>query len=100
MGALVNAARGEVAVMINGVERRLCLTLGALASLETHFAASGPSALGERLRTLSASDIVVVLHALLRGGGEDLSVDDLRAATLSPSAAADAVARAFAAALS
>ena len=36
-----NRARGEVVVVLTGRERRLCLTLGALAELETAFAAEG-----------------------------------------------------------
>lgn len=89
-----NAARGEVVVTLAGTPRRLCLTLGALAELETAFAVDGFAALAERLRTLSARDLVVVLGALLRGGGEggvDVSAIDFREA-------ADAVAAAFTAA--
>ena len=64
-----------------GAERRLCLTLGALAEMETALGCEGLAALAERMRGLSARDLTVVLAALLRGGGE----------------AAEAVALAFAA---
>lgn len=97
--SLINAARGEVALTINGTPHRLCLTLGALAQLETHFAVAGPSALASRLRTLSASDLLIVLQALLTGGGEDISPDALSRAAITPTDAAHAIARAFAAAL-
>lgn len=89
-----NRARGEVMVTLGGKPRRLCLTLGALAELETAFAVDGWEALAARLRGLSARDLTLVLAALLRGGGEaeaDLSAVDFREA-------AEAVATAFTAA--
>jgi hypothetical protein len=79
---------------LGGVPRRLCLTLGALAELESAFGLDGWEALSERLRRLSARDMGVVLAALLRGGGEgdvDVSRIDFREA-------AEAVAAAFTAA--
>lgn len=89
-----NEARGEVVVMLGGRPRRLCLTLGALAELETALAVDDWSALAGRMRRLSARDLMRVLAALLRGGGEaaaDLSDVDFREA-------AEAVAAAFTAA--
>lgn len=85
-----NRARGEVVVLLAGRERRLCLTLGALAELETAFALDGWPDLAGRLRTLSARDLTVMLAALLRGGGEevgDLSAVDLREAAEAVAAA-------------
>jgi len=61
---LYNAARGEVLVSLGGAEVRLCVTLGALAALEGHFGISGFEALGERLKVLGATDLMVVLRAL------------------------------------
>ena len=89
-----NGARGEVVAVLAGQERRLCLTLGALAELETAFAAEGWEDLAARLRGLSARDLTTVLAALLRGGGEDPG--DLTAVALGE--AARAVASAFTAA--
>lgn len=66
----VNGPRGEVRAVLGGVERRLCLTLGALAELETAFGAESVEALAVRLARLSARDLTVVLEALLRGGGD------------------------------
>jgi len=88
------AARGEVVVPLAGRERRLCLTLGALAELETAFDARGWEDLAARLRGLSAGDLATVLAALLRGGGEDPG--DL--ASVAVGEAARAVAAAFTAA--
>ena len=84
--------------MLAGAARRLCLTLGALAEIETALGVEGLGALAERMRKLSARDLAVVLAALLRGGGERELADGLGAAAVDPKAAAEAVARAFAAA--
>jgi len=93
-----NGARGEVTATLAGAERRLCLTLGALAEIETGLGVSGIAALGERMRVLSAGDLLVVLAALLRGGGEDALADGLGRVGVDPREAAEAVARALAAA--
>ena len=93
-----NGARGEVVAELAGTERRLCLTLGALAEIETGLGLEGLSGLAERMRALSARDLTVVLAALLRGGGERALADELDRADVDPREAAEAVARAFAAA--
>lgn len=92
---LANAARGETVLDVGGMPHRLCLTLGALAQLETHFGVTGPAELAARLKTLTANDVLVVLHVLIAGGGGQLSVEDLAAAPLSPTAAATAIVQAF-----
>ena len=66
----MNGPRGEVTAVLGGVERRLCLTLGALAELETAFGAEAVDALAGRLSRPSARDLLIVLEALLRGGGD------------------------------
>ena len=93
-----NGARGEVVAMLAGAERRLCLTLGAMAEMETALGCEGLAGLAERMRALSARDLKMVLAALLRGGGEDALAEDLADAPVDPRAAAAAVALAFAAA--
>jgi len=67
----VNRHRGEVPAIIDGRERTLCLTLGALAELEDAFAADSLAELAERFGTgrLSARDLTRILAAGLRGGG-------------------------------
>ncbi len=94
----VNGARGEVSAVIAGTPRRLCLTLGALAEIETAFGTDGWEALSERLRKLSPSDLVTVLAALLRGGGEGETAQVLGALAVDFREAASAVAAAFEAA--
>ena len=95
---IANAARGEATVVLAGEPRRLCLTLGALAEIEAGLGLEGVGALAERMRTPSAGDLMVVLAALLRGGGEDELARTLATASVSPKAAAEALAAAFAAA--
>lgn len=93
-----NGARGEVVAVLAGVERRLCLTLGALAEIETGLSLEGLAGLADRMRALSARDLTMVLAALLRGGGERELADELERASVDPREAAEAVAKAFAAA--
>lgn len=95
---MANGVRGEVATRLAGAERKLCLTLGALAEIETGLGVAGMAALAERMRSLSARDLMVVLAALLRGGGEGALADGLASAPVDPREAAEAVAKAFAAA--
>ncbi|MCA8900286.1 MAG: gene transfer agent family protein [Hyphomonas sp.] len=91
----MNAARGETGLWIDGAERRLCLTLGALAEIEAAFGCARMEELEVRLRALSAADLVLVLAALLRGGGEVEAAAKIGTAEVSPGAAARAVAEAF-----
>jgi hypothetical protein len=74
-----NLRRGEIAAVLDGRERRLCLTLGALAELEAAFASDDLNALVERFSAgrFSASDIVRIVGAGLRGAGDDVSDDDV-----------------------
>lgn len=95
----VNGIRGEAAAWLAGAERTLCLTLGALAEIETALGVKGLGELAERMRSLSAADLLAVLAALLRGGGETDLAKELSRAAIDPRAAAEAVASAFAAAL-
>lgn len=87
---LFNGARGEVVVTLGGRPRRLCVTLGALAEIETS---------GEGVERPDASVVIRVLAALLRGGGEAVEPADLLAERITPQEAARAVFAAFEAAL-
>ncbi len=98
MAAPHNHARGEVLLAIDGRERRLCVTLGALAELEAALDVISLTQLSERLAQLTAADLVIVLAALVAGGGEAMSGGELMAARIDPRAAANAVAQAFQAA--
>lgn len=76
-----NRRRGEIAATIDGRERILCLTLGALAELESAFAVDDLGALAERFSSgrLSARDLMRVIGAGLRGGGMDVGDDEVGA---------------------
>ncbi|QPC87217.1 gene transfer agent family protein [Mesorhizobium sp. NBSH29] len=72
---IANRHRGEIAAELDGKPYRLCLTLGALAELEAVYAADDLAALVERFSTgrLSATDIIRVIGAGLRGAGAAIS---------------------------
>jgi len=76
----VNRRRGEVAAKLNGRDYRMCLTLGALAELEAAFAAENLNQLVERFGSgkLSARDMTAIIAAGLRGGGHEVSEDEVR----------------------
>lgn len=80
---VANGQRGEIVAILDGEPRRLCLTLGALAELETVFGVDGLSELAARLSKgqLSASDIMAIIAAGLRGGG-DSEADDKAVAAM------------------
>jgi hypothetical protein len=72
---IANEHRGEVAANLDGQDYRLCLTLGALAELEVAYRAENLNALVERFSTgkLSATDLIRVIGAGLRGAGHEVS---------------------------
>jgi hypothetical protein len=72
---MANLHRGEIEAELGGARMRLCLTLGALAELEAAFGAGDLLALAERFERgrLSASDVICVLGAGLRGAGTDIA---------------------------
>ncbi|PQA87243.1 gene transfer agent family protein [Hyphococcus luteus] len=86
--------RGDVSIKINGEEKTLRLTLGALADMEERFGGD-LSALQERLKSPRISDIVLVLHALLTGGGAGLTLEALKASDIDLAEASRAIAQAF-----
>lgn len=92
---MVNAARGEVGLKVGGRTYRLCLTLGALAEIEAALGCRSLSDLAGRMERLSPADMLCVLAALLRGGGETELSERLSEAEISPAAAAHAIAEAF-----
>lgn len=91
----MNAARGETVLTVDGRARRVCLTLGALAEIESALGCRSMAELEARMRALSAGDLMVVIAALLRGGAEGEAAAQIGAADVSPGAAARAVAEAF-----
>ncbi len=90
MSGAVNPERGETVLLVDGAPVRLCLTLGALATLEAAF---GADALEERLRKVSAEDLLVLVSAL--SGDPALTPQALAGRAIHPAEAARAVAEAF-----
>lgn len=76
---MANKRRGEIEAEIGGRTYTLCLTLGALAELESGLGASDLVALAERFegRRLSARDILRIIGCGLRGAGHGLSDDEV-----------------------
>ncbi|MBB3996569.1 gene transfer agent family protein [Aureimonas pseudogalii] len=84
-----NRRRGEVSAEIDGRERTLCLTLGALAELEDAFALDDIAALAERFGSgrLSARDLTRILGAGLRGAGESVADEEVAGMRITDGAA-------------
>jgi hypothetical protein len=74
-----NLQRGEISALIEGEEKVLCLTLGALAELEARLMAGDLVGLSERFASgrVSARDLTAIIGAGLRGGGNAVTDDDI-----------------------
>jgi len=96
---MANRHRGEIAAELGGRSFVLCLTLGALAELETAFGAEDLNALAARFEAgrLSARDAIRILGAGLRGGGNAVSDEEVAALPDALPAHLDTVARLLAA---
>lgn len=94
----MNRVRGEVPLVIEGETHTLCVTIGALAEIEAALELSSLADLEARLRSPAVRDVIAVLAALLRGGGENVDEFELRARQVDLGATARAIAEAFEAA--
>ncbi len=76
---MVNTRRGEISAELDGKDWRLCLTLGALAELESAFGVTDLVALGDRFASgrLSANDMIAIIAAGLNGGGSALTMREV-----------------------
>ena len=76
---MANRHRGEIEASLDGRRRRLVLTLGALAELETAFGGEDMLALASRFETgrISARDAIRIIGAGLRGAGEETSDEEV-----------------------
>ncbi|MDX3927441.1 MAG: gene transfer agent family protein [Shinella sp.] len=79
MGARANRRRGEIEAMLDGELRVLCLTLASLAELETAFAVDDLAGLAGRFSSgrLKADDMIRIVGAGLRGGGNLFSDEEV-----------------------
>ncbi len=86
---MANRHRGEIDAEIGGARRRLVLTLGALAELESAFGADDLAALTERFARgrLSARDLLRIIAAGLRGAGAAVSDEEVAAMSVAGGAA-------------
>lgn len=77
---MANTHRGEIEAVLDGKSFRLCLTLGALAELESAFGDEDMLALAQRFGggRLSARDCVRIIGAGLRGAGYEINDDAVR----------------------
>lgn len=78
-----NRQRGEIEAVIDGEWRILCMTLGALAELETAFGVDNIADLAGRFAggKVGTRDVMAIIAAGLRGGGnlvEDRDLSDCR----------------------
>lgn len=76
---MVNTRRGEISAELDGKPWTLCLTLGALASLEDDLDAGNLNELTSKFSSgdLSASDILKTIKAGLLGGGYTLTLEEV-----------------------
>lgn len=93
---LRNRRRGDVIAMIGGEPVCLRLTLGALAELESAFAAADLAQVAARFGQggLSARDLQAILTVAMRGGGRNIT--DVEAAALPVAGELPGLARAVA----
>jgi hypothetical protein len=78
---MANRMRGEIEAELGGRRLVLCLTLGALAELESAYGDSDLVALAERFERgrIGARDAIRVIGAGLRGAGNAVSDEDVAA---------------------
>jgi hypothetical protein len=86
---------GDATVVINGEAKTLRLTLGALAALEERLGSGDFSTMQKRLEAPRIADLLVILEALMKGGGNPATLSQLSASDLDLAEAARAIAAAF-----
>jgi hypothetical protein len=86
---MANHHRGEIAAELGGKTYTLCLTLGALAEIESAYGGEDLIAIAERFEKgrISASDAIRVIGAGLRGAGNAVTNEEVAAMTVEGGAA-------------
>ena len=86
---MANRQRGEIEARLGGQTYTLCLTLGALADLESAYGQADLLALAERFEggRISARDAIRILGAGLRGAGHSLNDEEVAALKIEGGAA-------------
>jgi len=90
-----NRIRGEAELIAGGKSFRLLLTLGALAEIEDGLGLTDLTDVAARLKHTRASDLAVVVAALLRGGGHEMTPADVLRLPCDLGALVEAVTAAF-----
>ena len=86
---MANRHRGEIDAELDGVTHRLCLTLGALAELESAFGDDDMLAIAQRFETgrVRATDAIKIIGAGLRGAGANIADEEVKAMSVAGGAA-------------
>lgn len=86
---MANRHRGEISAELNGKTYTLCLTLGALAEIESAYGDQDLIAIAERFEKgrIGATDAIRVIGAGLRGAGNAVGNDEVAAMTVEGGAA-------------
>ncbi|MEM0923462.1 MAG: gene transfer agent family protein [Pseudomonadota bacterium] len=76
---MVNPARGEVALVLDGQAHAMRLTLGALAELEARLETESLVALAEKFEQgrVSSAELIALLSAGLKGAGSQVAEADV-----------------------
>lgn len=93
-----NPFRGDSELVAGNKRYTMRLTLGALAEIEDGLGLKSLGDIAARSHSLATSDIAVVASALLRGGGHNISADDVMTLDADLGAIVRAIAGAFQAA--
>lgn len=81
---LLNRARGEARVTIAGTEYVVALTLAAMAAIEDGLGIDSLDQIEQALAKPSSTKLAVVVAALLTGGGNPVTVEDVRGWPITP----------------
>ncbi|MEM8790803.1 MAG: gene transfer agent family protein [Pseudomonadota bacterium] len=81
---MLNPARGEVAITLNGETHPMRLTLGALAGLEARLECRSLVALAEKFEAgeVSATELIALIAAGLEGAGRPTEETEVAAAEI------------------
>lgn len=86
-----NIHAGQVDLPAGSKTLRLAMTLGAMAEIEEAFELDSIADLGTKLQKPKIKDLLVILSALTQGGGEKVSVEELKQLPIHIKDAKDAI---------
>ena len=92
---MANKFRGEVDFEVGDRKFTLCCTLHALAEIQTELGLDGLAGILGKVLKISAPDMLVMLKALIRGGGQAISDEEFAALPLEPIPTLNAVGETF-----